>query len=86
MRSYIKVIITLVILIVLSRLNTQAQFKCELTNDPDEVKLIYDDIQNFLRAIKGLDMVGDSETFFKKEYLDKTSPGFKESTDSISIL
>ncbi len=39
------------ITVSLSGSEIQTQFKCELTNDLAEIKLIFGDIRNFLRTI-----------------------------------
>ena len=56
----------------------RAQLKCELTDDPNKIQLIDDDVKNFLRALDMLEIVNDWAPIIQKEYLDKASPGLKE--------
>ena len=57
---------------------TNAQLKCELTNEPSQVKLIYDDVAHFLRAMERFSDSEDRARILQQEYLDKASPGLKE--------
>lgn len=58
--------------------HVQAQLQCELTNDPSKVEVIYDDVFNFLRAIKMLKVDVDSVAILQREYIDKATIGFEE--------
>jgi hypothetical protein len=58
--------------------NVQAQLDLVLTDDPAKIKLIDDDIQNFLRAMYKLEAESDWAEVIQSEYLDKASPGLKE--------
>lgn len=78
MRNIIKVFIVLILSIGVAWSGAQAQLKCEVTNDPGKVELIYDDLHNFIRAMDMLDKESNPETVFQREYLDKASPGLKE--------
>lgn len=51
MRKTLKLFLALVLFLVLSWTNAQAQLKCEITDDPSKVQFIYDDVKNFLRAM-----------------------------------
>ncbi len=78
MRKTLKIFLVLVLFLVLSWTNVQAQLNCEMTDDPAKVQFIYDDVKNFLRAVDMLGKGGDPESIFQKEYLDKATPGLKE--------
>lgn len=54
MRSLSKTLIMLAMLTVIGRSYTKAPFKCELTNDPSEVRVIIDDVSHYLDAIEKL--------------------------------
>jgi hypothetical protein len=55
----------------------RAQLKIKPVYDPAEVKFIYDDLHNFLKAFKMINDGADLAETLKKEYLDKASPGLK---------
>jgi hypothetical protein len=57
--------------------NIQAQLKCELTNDPSKVEVVYEDVVHFLHAFDQLDEDSDSMAILQKEYIKKATPGFK---------
>jgi hypothetical protein len=78
MRKTLKLFLALVLFLVLSWTNAQAQLKCEMTDDPAKVQFIYDDVKNFLQAMDMLGKGGDPESILQKEYLDKATPGLKE--------
>ena len=78
MRVLFIVLAVLRIAVSLSGSETQAQFKCELTDDPAEVNLFYGDIQNFVRAFRILKSAEDAEDVLRKEYIEKASLGLKE--------
>jgi hypothetical protein len=78
MRNKLKIFIVLAIFFALAWSDVQAQLKCEVTNDPDKVELIYDDLHNFIGAMEMMDKESNPETVFQREYLDKASPGLKE--------
>ncbi len=56
----------------------RAQLELELTEDPAKVRLIDDDVRNFLRAMDRCKEESDWARVIQKEYLDKASPGLKE--------
>ncbi|UCE42407.1 MAG: hypothetical protein JSV17_05445 [Candidatus Aminicenantes bacterium] len=56
----------------------QTQLDLELTDDPAEIRLIDDDVKNFLRAMDKLKAKGDWAEVIQTEYMDKASPGLKE--------
>jgi hypothetical protein len=56
----------------------KAQLLCEITNDPAEVLLSYDDLANFVRALDVMEDQVDSTAVLQAEYLDKASPGLSE--------
>ncbi len=78
MRKIFKIFIVLILTLMVALSEAQAQLKCEVTNDPAKVELIYDDLHNFIRAMDMMDKGNSPEAIFKREYLDKASPGLKE--------
>lgn len=56
----------------------RAQLELELTEDPAKVRLIDDDVRNFLHAMDRCKEESDWARVIQKEYLDKASPGLKE--------
>ncbi len=78
MKRAITIGIALIFAIGMTWSNAHAQLKCEITDDPEKVQFIYDDVRNFLRAMDMIDKGGDAEAILQKEYLDKATPGLKE--------
>lgn len=78
MRKTIEFAVLLVLLISLHPTDAGAQLQCEVTNDPYEVLLSYDDLTNFVRALAVMGGTSDSITILQREYLDKASPGLRE--------
>ena len=64
------------ILIIGSSFQTQAQLTTN-NQDPNKAKIIYDDIINFMNAIKMLDFSTDTLGVLQKNYIDKGTPGLK---------
>jgi len=73
-------IISFILLLILTVAHSRSfsQLQAELTGDPLQVKLIDDDVHNFIRAMDLMSTGGDSAAILQKEYLDKASPGLKE--------
>jgi hypothetical protein len=78
MRKAIEFSVLVVLLISLHPIDAVAQLQCEVTNDPHEVLLSYDDLTNFARALDVMGGTADSITVLQREYLDKASPGLSE--------
>ena len=74
--SKILILLTLFLGVIWSEI--LAQLKCEITNDPAKVQIVYDDVQNFLKAMKMLGAGKNFEDIIQIEYIDKASPGLKE--------
>jgi hypothetical protein len=55
-----------------------AQLVCEITHDPHEVVLSYDDVTNFVRALEMMESETDSIAVLSREYLDEASVGLAE--------
>lgn len=70
-------ILGFVIILVATFMPAGAQLRVEPVYDPAEVKFIYDDLHNFLKAFKMINEGADLAETLKKEYLDKASPGLK---------
>lgn len=56
---------------------TAQEVTTNLTSDPHEAPLIYDDVVNFIRVQKMLAGAGDTSAILQTEYLDKGTPGLK---------
>ncbi|NIM90194.1 MAG: hypothetical protein GTO17_04520 [Candidatus Aminicenantes bacterium] len=78
MKELFKVIFVISLVLLMFWGEARAQLKCELTNDPDKIQLIDDDVKNFLRALDMLETESSWAQIIQKEYLDKASPGLKE--------
>ncbi|WP_395763116.1 DUF2268 domain-containing putative Zn-dependent protease [Elizabethkingia anophelis] len=73
--------IWLIIIFLLSLATVNAQVKEDSTSDPNKVKFIFDDIDNFYKAITLLDQAKstfDSINIIRTNFIDKGSSGFKE--------
>jgi tetratricopeptide (TPR) repeat protein len=57
----------------------------ESTSDPEAAKVIYDDVQNFVRAFKMLSSNQDTAAILQKEYIAKGTPGLKMFIDKYGL-
>ncbi len=78
------IIFTTIILLLVS-LPVRAQLGIEPVYDPEEIKFIYDDLHNFLKAFKMINDGADLAETLKKEYLDKASPGLKNYMEDVGF-
>ena len=85
MREAIAPVALAVLCLVICPVDAEAQLKCEVTNDPDEVLLSYDDVNNFVRALDMMDGTADSVMILQREYLDKASPGLREYIRALDV-
>ena len=65
----------LLLLVSLISANSFSQLACETTNDPNDVKLVYTDLDNYISVLDKLPFTNDSLSLFQTIYLDKASPG-----------
>jgi len=77
MRHLSQAIILATLILLVASMPVRAQLKLEPVYDPAEIKFIYDDLHNFLKAFKMINDGADLAETLKKEYLDKASPGLK---------
>ena len=78
MKKSVKISAALVMALALFAPDALAQLELDLTDDPAKVRLIDDDVKNFLKAMDRLDAENDWASIIQTEYLDKASPGLKE--------
>lgn len=78
------IIFATIILLLVSR-PARAQLGIEPVYDPEEIKFIYDDLHNFLKAFKMINDGADLAETLKKEYLDKASPGLKNYMEDVGF-
>lgn len=78
MKKCVMISVVLVMAFALFGSSAHAQLDLELTNDPAKIRLVDDDIKNFLGAMDKLEEGNDWAAVIQKEYLDKASPGLKE--------
>jgi len=57
----------------------------DLTKDPNKARFVYDDVQNFIRAINLFTEDADSLAILQTEYFDKGSPGLKEFVEKYQL-
>jgi hypothetical protein len=78
MKKSYRISIMSIMVLALFGSNARAQLDLELTDDPAKIRLIDDDVKNFLHAMDNLEPEADWAAVIQKEYLDKASPGLKE--------
>ncbi len=78
MNKCFKILFALFMILSFSASGVRAQLELELTEDPAKVRLIDDDVRNFLRAMDRCKEESDWAMVIQKEYLDKASPGLNE--------
>ena len=64
------------IFIIISNANIFAQLASS-PSDPEEAKIVYDDVKNFAIAFKMLESNSDTIEVLQKHYIDKGTPGLK---------
>ncbi len=75
MKIYIYLIYCLVFALLLSN-QTQAQL-AEFSKVPEEAKIVYTDVHNFIKAFNLLKTNSDTIKILQKNYIDKGTPGLK---------
>jgi hypothetical protein len=78
MKKRLKISFALALALAMCVTNARAQLELDLTDDPSKVRLIDDDVKNFLKAMDKLETEGGWAEVIQREYLDKASPGLKE--------
>jgi hypothetical protein len=85
MRHLSKVITLATLILIMTSMPVRAQLRIEPVYDPEEIKFIYDDLHNFLKAFKMINDGADLAETLKKEYLDKASPGLKNYMEDVGF-
>lgn len=85
MRHLSQTIILATIILVVVSMPVLAQLGIEPVYDPADIKFIYDDLHNFLKAFKMINDGADLAETLKKEYLDKASPGLKNYMEDVGF-
>ncbi|MAE07546.1 MAG: hypothetical protein CL661_02155 [Bacteroidetes bacterium] len=65
----------LMTLFILSSINNYAQITDQITKNPEEAKIIYTDVENFIIAYSLLGPDSDTMNVIQKEYIDKGTAG-----------
>ena len=77
MKKQLKHGFILSLVMVLTLPAVYGQVELDVTGDPAQVKIYYDDLYNFLEALRKIEAGADLEQTLKTEYLDKASPALK---------
>jgi hypothetical protein len=77
MKHSLKTTAQLVLILLTAFTGLQAQLKVELVYEPADVKIICDDLHNFLKAFKMIEDGANLAETLQQEYLGKASPGLK---------
>lgn len=77
MKNLSKTAMITCLVFVMSAISIYAQVELDVTDDPGEVKIYYDDLHNFLKAFEMIKEGADLRETLKTEYLDKASPALK---------